>query len=283
MRLRTALVLGRVSNLPTAWTNTLAGIALAGGTLADWDTIWLIAAISLAYVGGMYLNDAFDADTDRRQGKTRPIPQGEAARSTVFAAGVAMLAASVAILAGVGGWAAALAGLALCAAILFYDWHHKANVFSPVVMGLCRALVYVAAGVAATAMVPATLLAAAVATLCYLIGLTYAAKQEDVGRLENMWPLAFLALPILYALWLVTAAPLVPLLLAGFAAVVGLSVGLLMRHGPGDVPRAVVTMIAGIALLDAIYLAAAGAPWAALLAAALFVVTRILQRYVPGT
>ncbi len=283
---RTALVLGRVSNLPTAWTNTMAGIVLAGGALASWTTVWLLVAISLAYVGGMYLNDAFDAGFDRRHGKARPIPAGQAAQGTVLAAGFAMLAASVVILGLAGGWRAALAGLALSAAILFYDWHHKGNALSPVFMGLCRALVYVAVGLAAAGRLPPPLLVAALVTLSYLIGLTYAAKQENIGRVENMWPLAFLAVPVLYGIRLGALAPLlslVPLLLLAFAVVIGVSLRHLLRHGPGDVPLAVVTLIAGIALLDAVYIAAAGAPFAALVAAALFVVTRVAQRYVPGT
>ena len=48
-----ALRLGRVSNLPTVWTNTLAGIALAGGSVVDRRTLSLIVALSLFYVAGM--------------------------------------------------------------------------------------------------------------------------------------------------------------------------------------------------------------------------------------
>src|SRR6185436_14806944 len=52
--------LGRVSNLPTVWTNSLAGIVLARG--ADDPEVIAGAALSLSffYVGGMFLNDAFD-------------------------------------------------------------------------------------------------------------------------------------------------------------------------------------------------------------------------------
>ena len=35
MTLRDALILGRVSNLPTVWTNTLVGLALAGQPTGD--------------------------------------------------------------------------------------------------------------------------------------------------------------------------------------------------------------------------------------------------------
>ena len=58
---RDALVLGRVSNLPTVWTNTLVGLVLAGGTAGDVRNLPLVLALSLFYHDGIYLNDAFDA------------------------------------------------------------------------------------------------------------------------------------------------------------------------------------------------------------------------------
>ena len=54
--------------------------------------IWSGWALSLFYVAGMYLNDAFDAGIDARERAERPIPMGEVGRGTVFALGFAMLA-----------------------------------------------------------------------------------------------------------------------------------------------------------------------------------------------
>ena len=45
-------------------------------------------------------------------------------------------------------WRPVVAGVALAAAIVFYNWHHKNNPLSPFVMGLCRMLVYVTAALA---------------------------------------------------------------------------------------------------------------------------------------
>ena len=59
-----ALRLGRVSNLPTVWTNVLAGGILAGADPAHPLVLVPLLAASLLYVGGMYLNDAFDAEID---------------------------------------------------------------------------------------------------------------------------------------------------------------------------------------------------------------------------
>ncbi len=50
-----------------------------------------------------------------------------------------------------------------------------------------------------------------------------------------------------------------------------------------DVPRTVVSLIAGIALVDGLALAGAGHPHALLLGALGFALTLAMQRWVPGT
>jgi 4-hydroxybenzoate polyprenyltransferase len=290
MTWQVALRLGRVSNLPTVWSNTLTGIVLAGGALGSPATVPLLLALSLFYVGGMYLNDAFDARIDAIERPERPIPSGAVSQRAVFAAGFAMLAGGVLLLlwmgygraGGTGPWPA-LAGLALAGAIVLYDWYHKDNPLSPALMGLCRVLVYLAAGVAVAHPLPGALWLAALLLLCYLIGLTYVAKQENLGEVRNLWPLLFLAAPLLYALLQAPTSPTGVVMFVLFAAWVGVALWFLRRRGPGDVPRAVVSLIAGIALLDAVLIAAAGAPGIAWLAVAAFALTLALQRLVPGT
>ena len=53
MKWSVALALGRVSNLPTVWTNALAGVVLAGGTAGDARVPWILLAMSLCYAAGM--------------------------------------------------------------------------------------------------------------------------------------------------------------------------------------------------------------------------------------
>src|SRR4029453_13938866 len=106
-----ALRLGRVSNLPTVWTNTLTGIVLAGGSIADPRTPPLLVALSLFYVAGMYLNDAYDAEIDAHERPERPIPSGEVSAGTVLALGFGMMALGLALLIWVGYGAAAGTGL----------------------------------------------------------------------------------------------------------------------------------------------------------------------------
>ena len=205
MNWKVALELGRVSNLPTVWTNTIAGVALAGASPADARVPWLLLALSLCYVAGMFLNDAFDREFDARHRSERPIPSGRASAAAVFGAGFGMLAAGVLLLAWTGfgmaggtGGRPLLAGLALGAAIVFYDLHHKQNAWSPVIMGLCRMLVYVAAACAVVADPPGRVFGVGLLLLSYLVGLTYIARQEHLGRIASLWPLLFLVLPLLW-------------------------------------------------------------------------------------
>jgi 4-hydroxybenzoate polyprenyltransferase len=290
MRLAVALRLGRVSNLPTVWTNTLAGIVLAGGAAHDRRTLPLLVALSLFYTAGMYLNDAYDAEIDARERPERPIPSGQVDAATVFAAGFGMMALGLALLAWTGYGAAdgtglgpLFGGLGLGAAIVLYNRRHKDNPLSPVLMGLCRVLVYVTAGLAVARELPSPLWVGALLLLCYLIGLTYIAKQETLGEVRNLWPLLFLGAPVVYALAQALKSPGAAVLSAAFTLWVGVALWFLRRRQPGDVPRAVVSLIAGIALLDAVLVAGAGAVDLAWLAVLAFLLTLGLQRAVPGT
>jgi 4-hydroxybenzoate polyprenyltransferase len=110
--------------------------------------------------------------------------------------------------------------------IILYNWHHKGNPLSPMLMGLCRALVYIVTGAALGAVLAGPVLLGASILLAYVAGLTLASKR-------------------------------------GFGPI-----GL---------------MIAGIALLDAAMAASMGAWLAALVCCALFGLTLLFQRSIPGT
>ena len=290
MNWRVALKLGRISNLPTVWTNTLAGVVLAGGATSDSRVPWLMLALSLCYVAGMFLNDAFDREFDACHRPERPIPSREVAAATVFAVGFAMLAMGVALLAWTGygfaegtGWRPAAAGLALGAMIVFYDWHHKRNALSPVVMGLCRMLVYATAGYAIAVDPPDRVFLMAFLLLCYLVGLTYIAKQEHLDRVAHLWPLAFVAIPLLWGFQASQTDAVVAGVGLLFLAWVLYSLSFLRRRRPGDVPRAIGGLLAGICLWDALVMAAVGRPSDTAVAVVLFGLTLLLQRHVSPT
>jgi 4-hydroxybenzoate polyprenyltransferase len=283
---RVHLRLGRVSNLPTVWTNTLAGAALAGIPTSPARVTALALAFSLFYVGGMYLNDAFDRDVDSRERPERPIPSGRITAAAVFGAGFGLLAAALGVLALAAGrhrWAAVAAGLVLAGAITLYDAWHKANPVSPVLMGLCRVLVYVTAAVALAGHAGGPVLGGAAVLLAYLIGLTYVAKQENLSEVRNLWPLGFLAAPFLYALPSLVESAVTAVLYLGFLGWVVYAVALLTRKGGPEIRRAVVSLIAGISLLDATLIARTGDAGVAAVAVLGFGLTLLAQRWVPGT
>ena len=292
MKFATALRLGRISNLPTVWTNVLAGAVLAAGvsSAVDHRVPILLVALSLFYVGGMFLNDAFDSEFDAKVRPDRPIPSGQVTARQVFTYGFVLIGLGLTLLGWVGvgfepttGWRPVAAGVALAAAIVFYNWHHKGNALSPVVMGLCRMLVYLCAAFSLQSVLPNRVYVAALVLLCYLIGLTYAAKQEHLARIGSVWPLAFLAVPLVFGIYLSLEQKAGWLPLLAFALCTMFAVRLLLRRQRGDVPRGVVSLIAGISLLDAVFLASQGAVWPSVVAVACFALTLLMQAWVTGT
>lgn len=287
MKLGTALRLGRVSNLPTTWTNVAAGLVLSGAAFSPWLALSLCLCVSCFYVGGMYLNDAFDRDYDARERPERPIPAGEVRAATVFAIGFGLLGAGVLGVAALAlgpfgtGLPPLLSALALAGVIVFYDVHHKANPLSPLVMAVNRVLVYVTAALSARAAFGLDLAWGSLALLCYLIGLTYVAKQENLRRLSALWPLLFLAAPFSYVRALETPAGAVFYVVLGAWLVASLRHLFSAQHR--DVKRAVTQLIAGISLLDAMLVGSHGQLALAALCVLGFGTTLFLQRYVPGT
>lgn len=290
------LLLGRVSNLPTVWSNTLAGIALAiaAQTAAGvampapsrMHVLLLALGLSLLYVGGMYLNDAFDRGFDALHRPERPIPSGAVSARAVLTLGFGMLGGGVALSAYAGfartsAFSGALWAAALAIVIVIYDLHHKGNPLSPVLMGLCRVLVYVTAALATFAAYSPALAIACIALLGYLIGLTFIAKHETSGSIVRFWPLVPLIFPVLLGL---SSPGLAPKALALVVLVhTALTLRLVLSPAHRNVPKAVSQLIAGISLVDAIAIAATGLPELSLLAIAAFSLTRIFQRIVPGT
>lgn len=292
MKLKTLLLLGRTSNLPTAWSNMLAGAVLSGATFGPNTLAALVLCGSAFYEGGMFLNDAFDAEVDAKERPARPIPSGQVARSTVFLLGFALLAAGIVVLtlaAGLGftrpDSRAVLAGAFTCCAVLVYNRWHKGHAWSPIVMGACRAGLYATAALAVSSQLSDALLLGAGALWLYIIGLTHIARFETGKLLDRVWPSLLVFCPLLVAAPALVRAPAVlPLLCAlGLAAWSVRSLSFALRGGPGQIPRAVVTLIAGVSLVDALFIALYGPPLLVLPALGAFLLTLKWQRRIPGT
>lgn len=187
-RPRAYLLLSRISNLPTVWTNVLAAHVIAN---AAFDAMPIaLLSMSVFYTGGMFLNDAFDAPFDAQVRPDRPIPNGDVSRREVFAIGFALLLAGEVLLAFVTcPVSAMLWGAALAVAIVFYDYRHKGQWYGPVMMGACRALIYCAAAAGAIGVVPAAAVIAALVMWLYIVALTIVARTSGKGYLVP-WLLA---------------------------------------------------------------------------------------------
>ena len=149
---KSLLLLGRVSNLPTVWSNCLASWLLAGGTLLETTDLqrfsWLIVGATLLYLAGMFLNDAFDVRFDKEHRTERPIPSGAISDKAVWVWGIIQMVLGLGCLIWIGP-VVAVCAFALAGSVLWYDWIHKRIAWSPLIMGLCRLSLYVLAGAAA--------------------------------------------------------------------------------------------------------------------------------------
>jgi UbiA prenyltransferase family len=291
------LQLGRVSNLPTVWTNCLTALVLGGARVEALAAIGAVLSMSIFYTAGMVLNDVFDADYDAKHRSTRPIPSGQVTRTAAAVVGFGGLALGIgcaALTAFSSGQVrtAVVWTTVLALAIVGYDVYHKRNPVSPVLMGLCGALVVVSVNAMFASETPLSIALVAGLHCLYAAGLTYSAKQEDLARPGAMWPVVgIFAAPVAVALawagswppgsgWHWDWLPLLTWSLFLASAVYGL--GPLLER-PKRIGVAVGRLIAGIAVLDALFIAGTGEATFVAVALACAVFTRLGQRYVPGT
>ncbi len=175
---RAYLLLSRVSNLPTVWSNVVAGAVASGAVFAPRDIGRLAAGTSLLYTAGMFLNDVFDREFDARHRPDRPLPAGDVSLIAVARVAAVLIAIGVALIAaqqgrlGPLGWT-----VALVAAIIYYNYSHKRDPLGPLWMGVCRGLVYCLAASAVAEAVPARVVIAAAVMTLYVVVLTQVAKR----------------------------------------------------------------------------------------------------------
>lgn len=283
-QLRTLLVLGRVSNLPTVWSNCLAGWWLAGGG-NYWKLPFLLLGTSALYTGGMFLNDAFDEEFDRRRRPERPIPSGKISAQLVWKYGFGQLGLGVFLLLFCGP-VAALAALLLVLFILLYDFTHKFFTASPWLMGACRFWVYVIAGATGAGGLNGWPIACGVVLAFYIVGLSYVAKRESFRGIVPHWPLIFLAAPVMLALlmntgeyWSRAAWFSIILILWTARCVKNILLG-----GEINIGWTVTNLLAGICFVDWLAVAPQIPHWTgAVVFLALFGLTKLSQQFVPAT
>ncbi len=249
-KFRTLLVLGRVSHLPTVWSNCLAGWWLGGGGNFVKLPLLLLGASAL-YAGGAFLNDAFDAQLDRQRRPTRPIPSGLITRESVWVWSFGLLALGALALAALGRTTGLLM-LVLLVCIGIYDATHKILNLSPWLMGLCRFWVYVIASSTGVWGVNGGPIWCGLALAFYIAGLSHVARQEGVRGPVPYGALVLLVCPVLLAMLMNAGEARNAALLLSVVLVMWLAYCTrpLFQPAETNVGRVAANLLAGIVLVD---------------------------------
>lgn len=244
---------------------------------------WVCVGTSFLYVAGMFLNDAFDVGFDRQHRPTRPIPSGAVSLKEVWIFGLAFLVIGIGALAWMGK-TTFLLGLVLTVAILIYDAFHKLVGLAPLVMGLCRCLVYVVAASVAADGVTGLAVWGGCALALYIIGLSFLARKEALWAEVAAWPAVLLAAPVVLALLtddneLRTRAVL---LIAILAIWVTGSLRFTLGRAQPQVGKTVAKLLAGVVLVDLLAAPNVPQPWI-ILFPIWFALALVLQKSAPAT
>lgn len=145
--LKASIELMRPANIVTAFSDILAGFAVAGGAILILDgeitvtydgLTWLLFSTFGLYGGGVVMNDYFDAELDAKERPERAIPSGRISKTRAMILGFLLLIVGVAAAFQVNHYAGFLA-LFIAISALLYDYKAKhSKLFGPLFMGLCR-------------------------------------------------------------------------------------------------------------------------------------------------
>jgi 4-hydroxybenzoate polyprenyltransferase len=231
----------------------------------------------------MFLNDAFDADFDRQRRAERPIPSGMISLPAVWRWGLAWLGLGALCLTAVGKTTGVLT-VVLLLCIIIYDATHKVVTASPWLMGLCRFWVYVIAGSAGAWGINGGPIWCGVGLALYVAGLGYLAQHESSRARAPYWPLALVAMPIVFAMLMNSgeyrvSAMWLSLVLALWIALCGRTI---FQTGTGNVSHMVSGLLAGIVFVDWLAVAPLCPHWLSFVFLILFGATLGLQRLVPA-
>ncbi|MBL4664700.1 MAG: UbiA family prenyltransferase [Nitrospinaceae bacterium] len=288
-KLRAFLVLGRISNLPTVWSNCLAGWLIAGGGLTEFF-LTLCASASCFYIGGMYMNDACDAEFDRQFRKERPIPSGIVSVRLVWGLTVVWFVSGLSLAAFLGR-PTLLMSIIMLGFIVPYDLIHKYVKFSPWIMAVCRLVLYLTAATAGSGWAGdrggflGQLVWSSVALAVYIIGLSYLARLESSRQpVLKAWPCLLLGGPILLSVFFNGGSFRITGLV--FAAICGVWIVWCLRNvfrrSAPQVGKTVGGLLAGIVLVDALAIAQTDLLMNGLLVV-LFLSALLLQKVIPAT
>lgn len=294
-KFRALLATMRVANLPSVASNVWVGAALAvflGGAqgFAWAGTGQLVIAACCVYLTGTFLNDWMDQEWDAEHRPERALPARLFAPRVflVLAIQFAVLGLGLAAVAGFPCFAVTAGILAL---VVCYTVIHKRTPWSVVPMGLCRAGLPLLGASGVVGGAGAVLAwAPALALFCYVAGLSLAARAESVGHMAGWVPQVS---RLLFAVPVFLTLGMFPEAVGAWAGIgiYGLWLLICYRSRPRGIPGFVSLLLAGIPLVDGLFLL----PLAAATADVGFAVTcllipllgvaaaMLLQRLAPAT
>ncbi len=272
------LQLLRLPTVFTALADVLCGYFIASSLTSDptgsWSVLpWHMLSSAGLYLGGMVLNDVFDARLDAAERPERPIPSGRITRRAAATAGSMLLA-----LGGIGAGAAWLtagrAGHSLCiagliaVAVLAYDVFLKSTWAGPFGMAACRFL-NLSLGASTTAGINGDVLSwqlpvlgASAGLAVYIVGVTWFARNEagDASQFGLRGGLVVAGLGIVVTavtvVWKQTDSTIAALGLAQYSAILVITIirGIAaIRSGQSPLlQRAVGKMLLWIIVLDGV-------------------------------
>ena len=264
----TWLQLMRIPTVFTALSNILCGYLithkLTPGDLPQQTDLWLLLISSAGlYLGGMVLNDVFDAALDAVERPERPIPSGRISRTAAAIFGALLLIIGVGCAAAVGTGSLLIAVL-IVAAVLLYDGCLKSTIAAPLGMGTCRFL-NLMLGASATATITSvwqtTPMTVAAALGIYIIGVTVFARNE-AGKSSSaglFTGAGIMLCGIGLDAWLVTGSGVEKAISGSQMALLILGLNILLRAAivvgnpqPDRIQRTVGLMLLCIIFLDAL-------------------------------
>ena len=277
-QLRTLIALSRVWKLPTIWSNCLAGWWLGGGG-NYWKLPFLFLGVSLLYTGGMFLNDAFDAEFDRERHPEHPIPSGRISAQQVWRCGFGQLVAGIFLLLFCSQISAG-AAIFLALFIVLYNFSHLFFTAAPWLMGACRFWIYIIAGAAGAGGLNGWAIFCGAALTLYTVGASDIMRRENSRAAIPYWPVCLLAAPVVLAMTMNTGHYRLRAL--GMVALIALwsvrYLRMIFRSGTINRERIQSGLLAGIVLVDGLAVAPQCSLWLGFLMAFLFGATVLLQK-----
>lgn len=129
----------------TANADVMMGFLVTRGSLHPPAGFVVLTIISAClYLGGMVLNDVFDAEIDASERPQRPIPSGRISRKSATILGWCLIAFALVIAVHFSQhseqWRTTIVAFTLAGCVVLYDSGAKYTFAGPLVMGGCRTL-----------------------------------------------------------------------------------------------------------------------------------------------